>query len=42
MSVSDYHTAQINHVYEPSYLVIYGHYEKPGGGFDFSHRGVRG
>ena len=31
MSISAYHTAQIDHVYEPLYLVIYGHYEKPGG-----------
>ena len=42
MCISACDTAQIDHVYEPLYLVIYGHYEKPGSGFDFSHRGVRG
>ena len=41
MSISAYHTTQIDHVYEPLYLVIYGHYEMPGSGFDFSHGGVR-
>ena len=42
MSISAYHMTQINHVYEPLHLVTYGHYEKPGGSFDFSHRRVRG
>ena len=42
MSVSAYHTTEVEHVYERLYVVMYGHYEKPGGGFDFSHRGVRG
>ena len=42
MSISAHHTTQIGHVHEPLYLVIYDLYEKPGGGFDFSRRGVRG
>ena len=42
MSIPVHHTAQIDHAYEPLYLAIHGHCEKPGGGFDFSHRRVRG
>ena len=33
MSIFAYHTTQIGHVYEPFYLVVYDHSEKPVGGY---------